>query len=253
MRMSQLTFTFDAPEPAAELVPAPIETAMQRPLLLASKVEVPADPTDSPESVRRLFRIIDQMFNCSRDHDVFRKFLRVVDALLRRFESAGEADYMLAIKSLEPKTIDLCCQAFAVMVDHFWHEGCYADLLGPVYMEIRCNWKGSALGQFFTPWNLCLMMAKMNFDDDLAQRIERGERVSVCDPACGSGATLLATRAAAAERFGRKTADRIVLAGQDIDELCVLMAKIQLRMSHGNWMSNFMIASYTELDMRQAA
>lgn len=187
------------------------------------------------------------------DGSVFERFLRVVDATLRRFED-GEPDYMDAIKGMDRKALDLCAQGFGILLQHFWCDGGYADVLGPVYMEIRTNWKGSALGQFFTPWSLCKCMAYMQTDDELLARIERGERVTVHDPACGSAATLLAMRAAVAEKFGRQAADRLALYGQDIDQTCVLMARIQCRMSNGWWMTNFQIASgFETAGMRRAA
>ena len=63
------------------------------------------------------------------------------------------------------------------------------DFLGKMYMNLNLSnhWKG----QFFTPYNLCKMMSAIAVGD-LDAQIEKQGFISVCDPACGAGATLIA-------------------------------------------------------------
>lgn len=65
------------------------------------------------------------------------------------------------------------------------------DLLGSLYMGLGLN--SSAHGQVFTPYSVCKSMATAAFDRQAASdAIEQSGCVTVHDPACGGGATLIA-------------------------------------------------------------
>ena len=122
----------------------------------------------------------------------------------------------------------------------------YRDVIGDVYM--RLNAAKSRAGQYFTPWNLARMIADMTIADGERRVMERllhgnplwlllsgkdpapvpFEPVTVHDPACGSGALLLA----AATRFPRWMLTRglVQFSGVDIDATCVTMARINMRL-----------------------
>lgn len=106
----------------------------------------------------------------------------------------------------------------------------FRDILGELFMRLDVN--SARSGQFFTPWNIAEMMARMQFSrkhfDSLVA--EKGE-VSVCDPAVGSGVMLLAFAKVVHDELGRKGVNKLRLYGIDIDRRCVLMCRIQLRMN----------------------
>ena len=54
---------------------------------------------------------------------------------------------------------------------------------------------------------------------------------SVCDPAVGSGVMLLAYGKVVHDAFGRDGTNRLRLYGMDVDQRCVAMCRIQLRMN----------------------
>lgn len=62
------------------------------------------------------------------------------------------------------------------------------DFLGSLYM--MCELGNDHAGQFFTPCDVCRCMAEITFDPKLHPDMEGF--ISVSDPACGAGATLLA-------------------------------------------------------------
>lgn len=62
------------------------------------------------------------------------------------------------------------------------------DFLGSLYM--MCELGNDHAGQFFTPYDVCRCMAEITFDPKLHPDMEGF--ISVSDPACGAGATLLA-------------------------------------------------------------
>ena len=107
----------------------------------------------------------------------------------------------------------------------------FHDILGDAFMEL--DLASVHAGQYFTPFHVCRMMAEMNFDESLLrQKAEAGEKMTVCDPACGSGAMLLAYGQVIHDKMGRDwLRHAAAFYGMDIDERCVLMASIQLRMN----------------------
>ena len=97
------------------------------------------------------------------------------------------------------------------------------DFLGEMFMalELGNHWKG----QFFTPYNVCQMMAAMQIGG-AEDAIERRGWVGVMDPACGAGALLIAARNEfESKHFGYR---QTLFVCQDIDHVAGLMCYIQL-------------------------
>jgi type I restriction-modification system DNA methylase subunit len=102
---------------------------------------------------------------------------------------------------------------FAKIVLAFEQEG-FSDVLGELYMMLNLgnHWRG----QYFTPYEVALMMAKMSGDNP-AEEIKREGYISVNDSACGSGVMLNA----AAQIFLRT---RLIISGT-----CYLSGKTLMR------------------------
>lgn len=101
------------------------------------------------------------------------------------------------------------------------------DFLGELFMalDLGNEWKG----QFFTPYDVCRMMAAMSFGDDFKAKADRHGWVSVNDPACGAGALLIAF-ANECRRPGHDLnyQTSVLFVAQDIDFLAGCMCYIQL-------------------------
>ena len=99
------------------------------------------------------------------------------------------------------------------------------DFLGALYMELELgnHWKG----QFFTPYSLCECMAGMNVSDELLEKIKRQGFITVNDPSCGAGATLVAF-ANTMHLKGVNYQEHVMFVGQDIDRIVAMMCFIQL-------------------------
>lgn len=107
------------------------------------------------------------------------------------------------------------------------------DILGELYEDLGLSSK--CLGQFFTPKAVCDMMASLVFDKDAADKeIKEHGYVTVSDPACGSGRTLLAYLNAARENG--ISSDKIFFHGGDISELCTCMTYVNLSLMGANAM-----------------
>lgn len=96
-----------------------------------------------------------------------------------------------------------------------------ADLLGVVYETYGLS--SDSFGQYFTPHNVSEMMAEMQLDDldgeQVRQRREAGDPVTVKDPACGSGRLLV---------MAAKEYPGAVYYGVDKSETCAKMTALNL-------------------------
>src|SRR3954468_468338 len=66
------------------------------------------------------------------------------------------------------------------------------DVLGRAFHDLELHNKWA--GQFFTPYDVCRMMAKMTLSDkgDIEARVAERGFVTACEPAVGSGAMVIA-------------------------------------------------------------
>ena len=109
-------------------------------------------------------------------------------------------------------------------------NGVYEDYLGDFFMAYNGKKTAQDKGQFFTPANVCVMMAQMISD----RSYER-----IADPACGSGRTLTS------HAFYSPHAATNLYWGCDFDSRCVKMTALSMflfRMNgvviHANSLSN---------------
>ena len=98
------------------------------------------------------------------------------------------------------------------------------DFLGKMYMNLNLgnHWKG----QFFTPYSVCKMMSGITLGTADRQIEEQGY-ISVCDPACGAGATLIAA-ANTMKNSKYNFQNHVIFVGQDVDRVVAQMCYIQL-------------------------
>lgn len=102
------------------------------------------------------------------------------------------------------------------------------DFLGSIFMAL--NLGNDSGGQFFTPYDVCRMMAEMTCDNVLPT-IEAKGYISINDCACGAGATLIAGVHAAAKQIskaGLNWQNHILVTAQDVDYTVAYMCYIQL-------------------------
>jgi type I restriction-modification system DNA methylase subunit len=97
------------------------------------------------------------------------------------------------------------------------------DFLGHVFMMAEIS--NDRLGQFFTPYELSLVVAKMTLSGVDTTK----ELITVQEPACGSGGMVIAF-AEAAREAGIDPAWQTYTVAVDISEVAARMAYIQLSM-----------------------
>lgn len=104
-------------------------------------------------------------------------------------------------------------------------ENPFQDFLGSMYMELELG--NDHVGQFFTPFNICRMMARMTVKEQAKEEIEKHGYVVLNDPACGGGATLIAA-AGAMHEAGISWQDKAYFVAQDLDYTVAMMCYVQM-------------------------
>lgn len=104
------------------------------------------------------------------------------------------------------------------------------EVLGTLFMA--CEFGDQWRGQFFTPYEVSLMMAKMQFGEVTAEEVAaRGGFLTLCEPACGAGGMVLASAAALREQ-GLNPQQHLHVTAIDVSAVCVHMTYVQLALHH---------------------
>ena len=138
-----------------------------------------------------------------------------------------EAMYLKRIQKYNKKEQELFPQLAAEVVLAL-EKNPEQDFLGKIFMEL--NLSNDSGGQFFTPYNVCRMMAEMTVGN-VVTHVEKHGYITINDPACGAGATLIAAVHAAAKPLseaGFNWQNHVLVTAQDIDYIVALMCYIQL-------------------------
>lgn len=124
-----------------------------------------------------------------------------------------QSEHAEAVKRLGKK--DLINQFVYALVQEYQSgiiDKGWCDPWGDLYMELSSNYKSQSMGQYFTPVDICSMMAKMSIGEE-----EQISDKRINDPACGSGRTLLAAKAFHPNNY---------FFGEDLDPICCKMAVV---------------------------
>jgi len=178
------------------------------------------------EELARSFET-NAVFGHMHSYDLYRKWLEAVWAFLDAANNPGAFKECLdRHKYEEGAEFGRLLGVYTDAVE----EMPFRDILGELFMRLDVN--STRSGQYFTPWHVAEMMASMQFSREHFEAIvaEKGE-MTVCDPAVGSGVMLLAFAKVVHDELGRAGINKLRLYGTDIDQRCVLMCRIQLRMN----------------------
>ena len=137
--------------------------------------------------------------------------------------SEREKHYMNIISKYSKEELTVFPELLADMISAL-EANPNQDFLGEMYMAVGMG--NDKAGQFFTPYCVCEAMAKMT-STDLQARIDRDGFISVCDPACGAGALLVAfANECLSQKINYQTS--VLFVAQDIDYLVACMCYLQL-------------------------
>jgi hypothetical protein len=153
-------------------------------------------------------------------------FSNAVDLAQRE---AREARYMETIKRYTPDEVRQFPAMLGTLICDLDDDP--EDVLGKTYHELELHNKWT--GQYFTPFPLCRAMAKMIVGDvnDVQERIAERGFLSASEPACGSGAMVIALALELKEQ-GVNYQEQLHVTAVDVDAKCVHMTYLQLALMH---------------------
>lgn len=192
----------------------------------------PEEKKPKIDSKKEFLRVFNQLTNRHRSWDVWRDFIVMYACALsnpvdKQHYDEREALYLRTIKKYNKQEQPLFSElaAYTVMA---LEDNPEQDFLGSIYMSL--NLGNQHNGQFFTPYHVCELMAEVTMQDAVL-KIEKGGYITINDPCCGAGATLIAGVHAAKKRLekaGYNYQNHILVVAQDIDMTVALMCYIQL-------------------------
>lgn len=198
----------------------------------------------NPDTVRDLAKAIDKVFTLNHYNSAtFGDVLDLVWYTLTRYHPGAEEAYLETVRRMTPDAVRAVPEVLGILLVHFVLNESYSDLLGPVYMDLAGRWKKKGMGQYFTPWEICVCMGHMTMHE---HDWDTCPKPTICEPCVGSGAMLLAIKAVVAEKWGRSRVSALQLSGQDSDKLCVRMAQIQLLLTNDDYMRDWLMVSGLE-------
>lgn len=137
-----------------------------------------------------------------------------------------EARYMQIIGGYTAEEADRFAELLAKLTLTF--ENGLSDHLGQLYMSLDMG--NDRLGQFFTPYSVSTVMAKMTVGDHKALLADR-DFITVSEPTCGSGGMIVAL-AEALRDVDVNYQQQLHVTAQDVDITAVHMTFIQLTLLH---------------------
>lgn len=182
----------------------------------------------SPAGHRR--EIISTLQKLGRRHDLQSAFRDWVEMFaialsnrvdLRQYD-LREARYMQIVKTYDKDELQQFCNLTGHIIMLLEIEA--EDQFSKIFGELQISNKH--MGQFFTPWHVCYLSAKLNVDSSLKEKVAESGFVTMQEPCCGAGGMVLAF-AQACQDEGVNPATDIHCTAVDIDAQCVHMTYIQ--------------------------
>lgn len=178
---------------------------------------------------RDFIRFFDQACRRHRPWTVWADFVVMSAASISNSvdkDHAGEREktYAALASKYDRSELECLSRMFAEVVNGL-EENPDQDFLGDLFMALELG--NEHKGQFFTPYSVCRMTAKMTYGKDLEAKIDQRGWVSVNDPACGAGALLVAfANECRLQHTNYQTS--VLFVAQDIDHVVGCMCYIQL-------------------------
>ena len=166
----------------------------------------------------KIIKTIQSMIGKYGVYNIFEDWVRMIALAYANqivFSQKREDEYLEIMKRYDDAEIAKFCEMHAWLLE--WSEEQMTDMLGYIYMHLELGSK--AHGQFFTPYHVCQMMAKMQKYD--------GKVLKVNEPSCGAGGNIIALAEALKEQ-GINYQQKMEVVCQDIDTKAVYMTYVQM-------------------------
>ena len=144
-----------------------------------------------------------------------------------------EERYLQIIRSYKPdlqkKLAEIFAKVYALLASVVYDNGKFNDNLGEIFM--RCNLGNKTAGQFFTPYHISELMARVTIDETLVkEKIADDGILAINDPCCGGGGMIMAALEVLHD-LGVNYAQNCFIEANDVDLRCVHMTYLQLALA----------------------
>ncbi|WP_197339774.1 N-6 DNA methylase [Ralstonia solanacearum] len=180
---------------------------------------------------KELVTLIEQNARRHRRHEVFRDFCELAAlGISNRVDllqyDAREARYLEIVKRYEREEVERFPHMLAHLVESL--EQGHRDVLGGIFeaMQLADHWKG----QFFTPFEVSTMIAKMMLSGAAAE-IERKGFITLMEPAAGAGGMVIAAASTLLDE-GINYQQTMHATLIDVDPTACHMAYVQMSLLH---------------------
>lgn len=146
--------------------------------------------------------------------------------IIKQLWQKHETRYFEIIKRYEKKELDEFAKLLGMLTMALEEP---SDILGSLFHELELH--NEAKGQFFTPYCLSQMMAQMVSPDNYQEIVDKRGFITASEPACGSGAMVIAL-ADTMKRQDVNFQDCLHVTAVDVDPRCVHMCYTQLSLLH---------------------
>lgn len=166
----------------------------------------------------KIIKTIQSMIGKYGVYNIFEDWVRMIALAYANqifFSQKREDEYLETMKKYDDAERSKFYEMYAWLLE--WAEEQMTDMLGYIYMHLELGSK--AHGQFFTPYNICRMMAKLQKYD--------GSILKVNEPSCGAGGNIIALAEALKEQ-GINYQQKMEVVCQDIDTKAVYMTYVQM-------------------------
>lgn len=158
-----------------------------------------------------------------------------------------EEEYLAAARRFDRAELDAFAQALALLVGAM-EISPFEDLLGPAYMDSLGRQGQQWRGEFHTPAPVCRLMARLLVGD--CSGLPATGPVTVCEPACGSGAMILALVEACPPELRRRLRVTAIDISRTACDMCFINTTlwgVPCRVHHGNALSLEFWAAWSNL------
>lgn len=166
----------------------------------------------------KIIKTIKSMIGKYGVYNIFEDWVRMIALAYANqivFSQKREDEYLEIMKRYDDAERSKFYEMYAWLLE--WAEEQMTDMLGYIYMHLELG--SQAHGQFFTPYHVCQMMAKMQKYD--------GKVLKVNEPSCGAGGNIIALAEALKEQ-GINYQQKMEVVCQDIDTKAVYMTYVQM-------------------------
>lgn len=186
-----------------------------------------------PDTFRQ---ILERISHRHSSKGVFDAFARLAACALAA--QTREAEYLEESKRWQKEDLNFFAKALASLVNEM-ESSPFEDLIGGYYMEYALSHKGQQWnGEFHTPKPICDLMARLTLGETTS--LPKDRPITVCEPACGAGAMILAVGNAVSPEIRRRlrvTAIDINRTACDMAFINTTLWGIPTRVIHGNTLS----------------